>query len=104
MGCEKATLCQNVSDYQPFQHHNRSNHIIFQHTVFVGLNLNVVFKKSTFFGIFDYQLLASFLQILGTADEKIYNALIAYKKSLVDIVAKKNEELAKLGVKEYLKK
>jgi 5-(carboxyamino)imidazole ribonucleotide mutase len=46
----------------------------------------------------------SALQILGTADEKIYNALIAYKKSLADTVGEKNEKLAELGVKEYLKK
>jgi len=46
----------------------------------------------------------SALQILATADEKIYNALIAYKKSLADMVAKKNVELAELGVKKYLQK
>ena len=46
----------------------------------------------------------SALQILATADEKIYNALIAYKKSLADMVAKKNVELAELGVKKYLQR
>jgi phosphoribosylaminoimidazole carboxylase PurE protein len=46
----------------------------------------------------------SALQILAIADEKIYNALIAYKKSLADMVAKKNVALTELGVKKYLSK
>jgi 5-(carboxyamino)imidazole ribonucleotide mutase len=45
----------------------------------------------------------SALQILGTSNQEIYNALIAYKKSLADTVAQKNVELAKLGVKKYLR-
>jgi 5-(carboxyamino)imidazole ribonucleotide mutase len=44
----------------------------------------------------------SALQILATCDEKIYNALISYKKSLADTVAQKNIKLAELGVAEYV--
>ena len=46
----------------------------------------------------------SALQILATSDDKIYNALLKYKQSLADMVAKKNVELAELGVKKYLER
>ncbi|MCL2176644.1 MAG: 5-(carboxyamino)imidazole ribonucleotide mutase [Firmicutes bacterium] len=44
------------------------------------------------------------LQILALTDSKLYEALLKYKQSLADTVAKKNAELERLGAEAYVKK
>ena len=44
------------------------------------------------------------LQILAVSDEKIYAALVEYKKGLAATVAEKNVRLGEVGVKTYLQK
>lgn len=43
------------------------------------------------------------IQILATSDKKLEEKLVAYKKTLADVVEKKAGRLSTLGYKEYLK-
>ncbi len=51
-------------------------------------------------GAFNAGLLAA--QIIALSDQKVREALIAYKKSLADSVSKKAAKLKELGVEKYL--